>query len=71
MKETGQIKPGVESRDERDADNTSCNIDEQTEGKRRVVVEAALTAGAKNHLFSWDASVQMLQCSPQGCPLRK
>lgn len=28
MKETGQIKPGVEGRDERDADNTSCNIDE-------------------------------------------
>lgn len=41
MKELGQIKPGVEGRDERDADNSSCNIDEETEGKRRVVVEAA------------------------------
>lgn len=41
MKETGRIKPGVEGRDERDADNTSCNIYEETEGKGKVVVEAA------------------------------
>lgn len=33
MKEMGRIKPEVEGRDERDADNTSCNIDEETEGK--------------------------------------
>lgn len=44
MKETGWIKPGVEGRDEKDADNTSCNIDEETEGKGRVVVKAAQTA---------------------------
>lgn len=41
MKETGRINPGVEGRDERDADNTSCNIDEETKGKVRVVAEAS------------------------------
>lgn len=42
MKETGPIKPEVEGRDERDADNTSCNIYEETEGiVEREVVEAA------------------------------
>ncbi|KAK9516615.1 hypothetical protein VZT92_024535 [Zoarces viviparus] len=44
MKETGRIEPGAAGRDERDADNTSCNIDEEAEGKGRVVVEAAWTA---------------------------
>lgn len=39
MKEEEWIKPGVEGRDERDADNTSCNIDEGTFGKGGVVVE--------------------------------
>lgn len=41
MKETGWIEPGVEGRDERDADNTSCNIDEASKGKGRVVVKVA------------------------------
>lgn len=44
MKETGRTEPGLEGRDERDADNSSCNIDEESEGKGRVAVEAAQTA---------------------------
>lgn len=32
-------KPGVEGRDERDPDNTSCNIDEEADGKGRALVE--------------------------------
>lgn len=39
----------VEGRDERDADNTLCNIDEEAEGKRREAVEAASTSD----LFRW------------------
>lgn len=40
----GVDKIWVKGRDERDADNASWNIDEETEGRRRVVVEAAYTA---------------------------
>ncbi|KAI3371267.1 hypothetical protein L3Q82_023885 [Scortum barcoo] len=49
MKEIWQIKPGVEGRDERDADNASCNIDEETEGKGRAVVKATQTACKPAH----------------------
>lgn len=45
----GLDKIWVEGRDERDADNTSWNIDEKTEGRRRVVVEGAYTAW----YFTW------------------
>lgn len=38
MKEKGWIQAEVEDRDERDADNTSCNIDEETFGKGGVGV---------------------------------
>lgn len=41
MKKTRHVKPGVEGRDERDPDNSSCNIDEEAVGKGRVVVEDA------------------------------
>ena len=56
MKETGWIKPGVEGRDERDADNTcTCNIDEETEGKRRRVEwRLQRQSGATSDLFSGD-----------------
>lgn len=65
MKETGRIKPGVEGRDERDADNTSCNIDEETEGKGRAVFEAAQAASLVLQVIcvARDARVQMLPCN--------
>jgi len=44
MKERGRIEPGAGGRDERDADNTSCNINEEAEGYGRVVAEAAQAA---------------------------
>lgn len=46
MKETRRVKPGVEGRDERDPDNTLCNIDEEAEGEGRVVMRLHRQPGA-------------------------
>lgn len=40
MKATGQMKPGLEGSDERDAVNPLCNINGETKGKTRDVFQS-------------------------------